>query len=161
MHSAWPRQCISGALICVVLQNGKTLCVQMWCTLTNGRMFLCICEPPCLRPWSKVLLHTFQGTIAVWSTLLFVVVSLCRVKGVLKDFVLWDRLHSHSSSVTSPHSKETLVCTLVEDERKKVGFTSEHLSLPSICPPPCTVHFIGNDVIINTLGIWHTMFKLN
>ena len=162
-------QCISGALICVVFQNGKTSYVQMWWTITNGRMFLCICESPCLSLTTrrKILLHTvvcmclpFQGTIAVWSTLLFVVVSLCRVKGVLKDFVLWDRLHSHSSSVTSPHSKEVLVCTLVEDEGKKVGFTSEHLSLPSICPPPCTVHFIGDDVIINTLGIWHTVFKL-
>ena len=55
------------------------------------------------------------------------VVGLCRVKGVLKDFVLWDSPHCHSSSVTSPHSKEVLVCTLVEDEGRKVGFTSDRL----------------------------------
>ena len=41
MHSAWPCLCISGTLVCVVFQNGKTSCVQMWCTRTNDRMFLC------------------------------------------------------------------------------------------------------------------------
>ena len=91
----------------------------------------------------------------MWSTLLFVAISLFQVKGNLKDFILWDRLHSNRSLVMAPPSEGVLVCALVESEGGKVGGTHQtFLSGPCILSHPtmhCIWHLgVGAQMVCNT-----------
>lgn len=102
----------------------------------SGKLTYCSCTyvfaSPCFNEVVSFGMYlSFQGTIAAWSTLLLVVVSVCCIKGVLKDFVLWEHPHGSASSVLQPPSGGVVVCTLVENEGEKVG-TCTRASLLSL-----------------------------